>query len=87
MDQRDDRIIIHLRSFIAPNHPLKDFRPGILCPVYIPRRTTLGEFVTHFFSKRAKQIGLTAVNGRVADEQTILSDGDQVDVYELLGGG
>ena len=87
MDPTPDLIAIHMRSFIAPEPPLRDFRPGIICPVYIQRQTTLGEFLTQFFSGKASQIGLTAVNGRVADERTILSAGDQVDVYELLGGG
>jgi len=76
-----------VRSFVFPNEPLEKFHLGEPFQFNLAEGTTLGEFVQTMFSKNSGQVGILAVNGRVASEATTLSEGDRIDLYALLDGG
>lgn len=49
--------------------------------------TTLEELTHKILLQNVNQIGIMAVNGKVAKEDTTLAQGDKVDLYALLAGG
>lgn len=76
-----------VRSFIPPSKPMSDFRLGESFEMTIPERFTVGELAQSLLSKNVNQAGIFAVNGKPANEDTILSQGDRIDLYALLDGG
>lgn len=84
---REDSITVMIKSYIPPDEPLGDFHLGEYFKMNLPGRITLGELTRKIFSKNVDQIGMITVNGRIASEKTVLSPGDQIDLYPLLEGG
>jgi sulfur carrier protein ThiS len=80
-------ITVMVRSFIPPSKPMSDFRLGESFEMTIPERFTVGELAQSLLSKNVNQAGIFAVNGKPANEDTILSQGDRIDLYALLDGG
>jgi sulfur carrier protein ThiS len=64
-----------------------DFRLGEPFEMTIPEPFTVGDLARSLLSKNVNQIGILAVNGKPANEDAILSEGDRVDLYALLDGG
>ena len=87
MNKQGDYITITVRSFVMPDKSVEGFDPGKPCRMNLFPNTTLADLITKVFLEHADQIGLTVVNGEIASKTTILSQGDKVDLYELLGGG
>jgi len=80
-------ITVMVRSFIPPSKPMSDFRLGESFEMTIPERFTVGELARSLLLKNVNQVGIFAVNGKPANEDTILSQGDRIDLYALLDGG
>ncbi len=83
----NDLITVTIRSFVPPDALIVGFDLGKPFQLELPDKATLGELIKKLFSKNADQIGVIAVNGKLAAKNAILSGGDKVDLYELLGGG
>ena len=49
--------------------------------------THLEKLLERIFADRVNQIGMVAVNGKLAEGKMPLMDGDRVDVFEILGDG
>jgi hypothetical protein len=86
MDQSDS-ITLTIRSFLFPDEPIAGFQPGEAFTMKLPVGTTLEELTGRIFFKKFDQIGVTAVNGKLAAAETILLPGDAIDFYPLLDGG
>ena len=84
---RQDSTTITIRSFIYPDEPVVGFRPGEPFSMTFPDATTLGALIRKLFYKQLDQIGVMAVNGKLASGKTILSQRDLIAVYPLLEGG
>ncbi len=78
---------ITLRSFVFPPGTDDDFPVGQPVVHQVSPGTSLEKFMKDLFAERVDRVGMVAVNGKTAEESVILSEGDRVDVYELLGGG
>lgn len=76
-----------IRSFVPPDEPLEKFHLGEPFQFNLADGMTLGAFIQEIFSKNRRQVGILAVNGKVASEATTLSEGDRIDLYALLDGG
>ncbi len=87
MKKKTDFITITVRAFVTPDESIEGFDLGRPFHLNLPNNTTVGELIKKFFSKNGNQIGLTVINGEVSTKTAILSQGDKVDLYELLGGG
>jgi hypothetical protein len=86
MDQ-ENSITVTIRSFLAPDEPIAGFRLGESSPMNVPGGITLGGLTRRIYHKKSDQIGVMAVNGKLASEETMLLPGDSIDVYPLLEGG
>jgi sulfur carrier protein ThiS len=82
----DDSISITFRSYVLPPGS-DDFPLGQPLVYRVSAGMVVGKLLENLFGDRANQVGMVAVNGRVADGQTPLKDGDRVDAFEILGGG
>jgi hypothetical protein len=82
-----DLMLVTIRSFIPLNKSVDSFQPGKPFDFYLERNTTLGELVKELFPNNENQIGIMAVNGQIASENVVLSQGDKIDLYALLDGG
>jgi len=80
-------LTVTIRTFISPDKSVSGFCPGEPFVVDVPAPTTLEELTNAFFSKHIEQIGVMAVNGKLAAKETALSPGDVIDLYPLLEGG
>ena len=87
MREEDNSISITFRSFVPPPDPKDDFPLGKPVPLRVSPGTPVGRLLERIFAERAKQIGMVVINGKAADGNVLLGEGDRVDVYELLGGG
>lgn len=87
MTGKSDFITVTVRSFIFPYEPLEDFDLGKPFKMKIRPNTTLEELTHKILLQNVNQIGIMAVNGKVAKEDTTLAQGDKVDLYALLAGG
>ncbi len=76
-----------IRAFIPPNEPIEDFRLGEPFELNLGEGVTLKELTQRIFSKNIGRIGVMAVNGKIAQENAVLLDGDRIDLYSLLEGG
>jgi sulfur carrier protein ThiS len=76
-----------VKSFIPPSKPMSTFRLGEPFEMSVPEPFTVGELARSLLSKNVNQVGILAVNGKPANEDVILSQGDRVDLYALLDGG
>lgn len=82
-----DLITVTIKSFIPPNESMDSFQPGEPFKFHLPQNTTLEELIRKIFSKNLNQIGIMAVNGQIASNTVVLSQGDKIDLYGLLDGG
>ena len=87
MEDQEDSIAIPLRSFVLPPDLVDDFPLGQPLALRVSPGISVEKLMKKIFADRANQIGMVAVNGRVAEGKVPLMDGDQVDVFEILGGG
>ena len=87
MSRGKDLITVTVKSLIPPNTPVDGFGVGKPFKITMTGVITLGEFTQKIFSKKANQIGMIALNGQIASESTVLSEGDKIDLYPLLDGG
>jgi molybdopterin converting factor small subunit len=87
MSRGKDLITVTVRSFIPPNTLVEGFGVGKPFKITMAGVITLGEFTQKVFSKKENQIGMIALNGQIASENTVLSEGDRIDLYPLLDGG
>jgi sulfur carrier protein ThiS len=87
VEGKEDSIGITLRSFVLPPGSGDDFPLGHPVSLRVPQGTSVKKLLEKIFAERRNQVGLVAINGRVAEGKTLLADGDRVDVFELLGGG
>jgi hypothetical protein len=83
----DDFISITLRSYVLPPGPADGFPLGQSFPFRLSAGTTVEKLLEIIFGERANQVGMVVINGKVAEGMTALTDGDRVDVFEILGGG
>lgn len=86
MDQQDS-ITVTIRSFLSPDEPIAGFRPGESFTLNVPGGTTLRELTRRIYQEKIDQIGVMAVRGKLASEETLLLPGDSIDFYPLLEGG
>lgn len=87
MNKKKDFIVVTVRSFIPPAEPVAGYDLGKAFKMKLPTGTTLQELAQNILSKNVNQMGIMAVNSRLAAPEMILSDGDQVDLYALFEGG
>jgi hypothetical protein len=87
MSEKDDTITITLRSFVLPPDFGSDFPLGQALPLRVFRGTPVEKMVEKIFGERISQIGMVVINGKVAEGKTPLTDGDRLEVFEILGGG
>jgi len=86
MDQ-EDSIPLTIRSFLFPDEAIAGFQLGEPFAMKLPTGTTVQELTDNIYFKKSDQIGVTAVNGRLAPPETVLMPGDAIDFYPLLDGG
>ena len=84
---QEDSITVTIRSFISPDEPIAGFRPGESFTMNVPGGITLGGLTRRIYHKKFDQIGVMAVRGKLASEETMLLPGDSIDFYPLLEGG
>ena len=87
MTRKDDFISITVRSFLPPNQSIEGFDLGKPFAVQLPTDSTLEELIEKLFWKKMDQIGVKTINKEVVEKAKILKAGDQVDIFELIGGG
>jgi hypothetical protein len=80
-------ISVAVRSFVTPPQRVDGFELGKRFPFRLSDRATLGELVRRVLGERSDEVGVMAVNGRVAKEDIALSEGDEIDLHALLDGG
>lgn len=80
-------MVVVIRTFILPNEPVEGFRLGEPFEFNLMDGTTLKELTQKIFSKNKGHIGIIAVNGKITQEDTVLLEGDKIDLYSLLDGG
>lgn len=86
-ENRTKFIRLSFKSYVSPIETIEGFGIGKKCQHEVAANTTLGKFVMKLFSQNIESIGLVAVNGRIASEDRILLEGDQVDIYGFMTGG
>ncbi len=87
MTDRRTPITVMISSQISPPRPAPGFRPWSPFTVTVPEGTTLGKLTEGLFADKRDEIGLTAVNGNLASEETVLRSGDEISIYPILEGG
>lgn len=80
-------IAVTIRSFLFPDEPMVGFKLGESFTMNVPGGTTMEELTGKIYYKKFDQIGVMAVNGKLASAETILLSGDSIDFYPLLDGG
>ena len=80
-------ITVTIRSYITPDAPIAGFQIGDPFAMNLPEGIRLDELTHRIFYKKFDEIGVMAVNGELASEETVLSPGDAIDLYPLLEGG
>jgi molybdopterin converting factor small subunit len=80
-------MVVIIRTFIPPNEPVEGFRLGRPFEFNLIDGSTLKELIQRILSENKEQIGIMAVNGKIAQEDTVLLEGDKIDLYSLLNGG
>jgi sulfur carrier protein ThiS len=84
---QDDFITVTLRSHITPSVYVDGFVPGKKFPVKLPCNTTVKGLIQKFFFQKEGHNGFVAVNGIASEVDTVLKEGDLVDLYSLIPGG
>ena len=83
----EKQISITFRSFVLPPDAKDDYALGKPISLRLPPGTEVGKIIDRIFAERVNQIGMVVINGKAAEKNILLAEGDRVDVYELLGGG
>ena len=81
------QIFIIFRSFVLPPDPKDDYPSGKPISLRLPPGTEVGKIIDRIFAEKVDQIGMVVINGKAAEKNILLAEGDRVDVYEVLGGG
>jgi sulfur carrier protein ThiS len=87
MTHEEDVISITVRSFLPPDQSIEGFDLGKPFVIQLPANSTLEELIENLFWRKMDQIGVRAINKEVAENTKMLRPGDQVDIFELVGGG
>lgn len=85
--KKDDSLMVTVRSFIPPHPHTEGYELGKPFAFELPKGMTLGELAEKILSKNINQMGIMAVNGKVAGKDQVLSPGDKIDFYALIDGG
>jgi len=81
------QISITFRSFVLPPDGKDDYPLEKPISLRLPPGTEVGKIIDRIFAEKVNQIGMVVINGKAAEKNILLAEGDRVDVYELLGGG
>ncbi len=79
-------ISVRVKSYVTPSAHVEGFESGKEFPLKLFANVTLEGLVQHLFSKNRNHIGFKVVNGKVVKDK-VLSDGDLIEIYRLMGGG
>ena len=79
-------ISVKVRSYVAPSDHVEGFESGKEFPLKLCTDITLEELVQQLFIENRHHIGFKVVNGKVVKDK-VLSDGDLIEIYRLMGGG
>ena len=85
--KNDGKISVMLRSFIPPHESLGGYELGRPFRMELPRGTALGELARKILGDNINQLGLSAVNGQMAQENLVLAEEDRIDFFALIEGG
>ena len=80
------QISITFRSFVLPPDAKDDYPPANPFSLRLPPGTEVGKIVDRIFAEKVNQIGMVVINGKVAERNVLLAEGDRVDAYALLSG-
>ncbi|MGQ9823777.1 MAG: MoaD/ThiS family protein [Desulfotomaculales bacterium] len=80
-------ITVVLRSHVPPSASIEGFAPGKKIRVRLPEKVTVKDLIRELFSQKENQIGFAAVNGVAAAKDTVLQEGDLVDLFSFIPGG
>ena len=87
MTKDEDSIVVTVRSFVPALHPPAGYGFGEPFKMELPRGITAKELTERILAKNIDQLGITAINGKAALGDAVLSQGDRVDLYALIEGG
>ena len=87
MTVQNNFITVTLRSHVTPTISLDGFKPGKKIQVKLVTNTTVKELIQKLFFQKEDHIGFIAVNGVISAANTVLKEGDAVDLYSLISGG
>lgn len=79
-------ITVKVKSYVTPSEHVDGFESGKEFPLRLFANVKLEELMHNLFSKNRHHIGLKVVNGKVVKD-TVLSEGDLIEIYSLMGGG
>ncbi|HBC91945.1 MAG TPA: hypothetical protein DCZ10_03325 [Pelotomaculum sp.] len=79
-------IFVKVRSYVTPSEHVEGFESGKEFLLKLCSGITLGELVQQLFIENRHHIGFKVVNGKVVKDK-VLSDGDLIEIYHLMGGG
>lgn len=77
---------VRIRSYVTPSAHVEGFEKGKEFPLTLLANSTLEELLYHLFRKNRDHIGFKVVNGKVVKDK-VLTDGDLIEIYSLMGGG
>ena len=86
VDEIGQQIFIIFRSFVLPPDAKDDYLPGKPISLRLPAGTEVGKIIDRIFAEKVNHIGMVVINGKVAERNIVLAEGDRVDVYALLSG-
>jgi sulfur carrier protein ThiS len=87
MPENENSIVVTVRSFVPALNPPVGYVFGEPFKMELPRGITVRELGEKILAKNINQLGITAINGKVAQAHVVLSQGDRVDLYALIEGG
>ncbi len=87
MRNQEDVISVAVRSFIPPQGFLEGYELGRPFKMELRRGTTLGELTKNILGENMNQLGISAVNGQIARENSVLAEADKIDFFALIEGG
>ncbi len=85
--KNQEKISVTLRSFIPSPESVRGYELGRAFGMELPRGITLGELARKILGDNINQLGLCAVNGRMARENLVLEEEDRIDFFALIEGG
>lgn len=87
MTKNEGAIVVTVRTFIPALNPPAGYVFGEPFPMELPQGLTARELAERILAKNIDQLGITAVNGKVAQPHAVLSQGDRIDLFALIEGG